>query len=326
MKFKCLNCESGVSHSLGPHQEFRNVYIVKCGKCGLIQSYPIPDDVLLDNYYRVQYRQVRGENRISKMYLLEQTYRAEAQFKYICSNLGGFNGQTVFEAGCSTGALTELFSANGAIASGCEPDVQMAKYAHERRCLNVKNESIKNALKRNADRFRLIVMSHVFEHLPNPIEVLSQIKFHLEDRGFLFLEVPNDSEEKVIKMIRNGSTSAHLVFYSPETLKGVLEKCGYGLASIHTCGISLDKAVKDIFFGADEHSLSPFSKLKRKLKTLILNKPMAGAAVKHLNLRRWKVEKPEPYSDPEHNQTNYSIDSSRAGIGIRAIANIVASS
>ena len=59
--------------------------------------------------------------------------------------------------------------------------------------LDVKNISIENYLLQNDEKFDLIILSHVFEHLLTPEKILSQLSNRLKSGGKLIISVPNSN-------------------------------------------------------------------------------------------------------------------------------------
>jgi len=69
--------------------------------------------------------------------------------------------------------------------------------------------------------FDLIVMSHVLEHVSNPIQFISETTQNLRKGGALFIEVPcRDWEHKPID-------EPHLLFFDKEPMKRLLENQGF---------------------------------------------------------------------------------------------------
>ena len=77
-------------------------------------------------------------------------------------------------------------------------------------------------------KFDVIWMSHVFEHLSNPISFLNKIKSKMEKNGILFIEVPNVTKKKDY---RTFTIAPHAYNYSGLALQNILEKTGYEVIS-----------------------------------------------------------------------------------------------
>jgi hypothetical protein len=73
-------------------------------------------------------------------------------------------------------------------------------------------------------------MSHVLEHLPDPVTYLAHLrKVVLVPDGRLLLEVPNLYAHDSFEV-------AHLVSYSPHTLMQIVEKAGFEIVKLEKHG------------------------------------------------------------------------------------------
>ena len=98
-------------------------------------------------------------------------------------------------------------------------------------------------------KFDSIFLFHVFEHLVNPIEVLTQLQSKLKKNGNLIIEVPHANnlllkKLKIKSFINFTLWSEHLILHTKQSLKCFLEKI---------CG-------RKICFGKTKNSFSEMSK------------------------------------------------------------------
>lgn len=96
--------------------------------------------------------------------------------------------KTVLEVGCSTGLLLKQFSQNGWVTSGIEPSKSAANYASGLG-LNVSNTDLEHF--DTKDKFTLVVMIHVLEHVDDPRQTIKRLSKLIRPKGRLFLSVPN---------------------------------------------------------------------------------------------------------------------------------------
>jgi SAM-dependent methyltransferase len=69
--------------------------------------------------------------------------------------------------------------------------------------------------------FDLVVMSHVLEHVANPLMVISKLRRLLQPRGILFIEVPcRDHEHKRVD-------EPHLLFFDRDPMQKLLVRAGF---------------------------------------------------------------------------------------------------
>jgi SAM-dependent methyltransferase len=86
-----------------------------------------------------------------------------------------------------------------------------------------------------AGKFKTIVLSHVLEHLGNPVEILSRVKHGLADGGSIVICVPNVNSPMRTLFGSNWhgwDPPFHLVHYSPSSLKRVCENAGLRVTRI----------------------------------------------------------------------------------------------
>jgi len=88
-----------------------------------------------------------------------------------------------------------------------------------------------------AESFDAVTMSHVIEHVPEPIQTLSECARILRPGGRLFLWTPNHSSlgcRVFGKHWRGLEPPRHLHLFSPRSLKSLLNKAGLNDFSICT--------------------------------------------------------------------------------------------
>ena len=71
-------------------------------------------------------------------------------------------------------------------------------------------------------------MSHVFEHLSDPISFLNNIKKNMNKTYFLFIEVPSVTKKNDYRIF---TIPPHAYNYSGIALQNVLKKTGYKIIS-----------------------------------------------------------------------------------------------
>ena len=94
------------------------------------------------------------------------------------------------EIGCGSGALLANLSSVGWDAMGMEWDAKAARVAEKNSGCNVVVGDAKN-LEFGPESFDLVVLHHVFEHLPDPIGTLKAVKTILAPAGEVVLIYPN---------------------------------------------------------------------------------------------------------------------------------------
>ncbi|MGE5041736.1 MAG: class I SAM-dependent methyltransferase [Candidatus Levyibacteriota bacterium] len=80
--------------------------------------------------------------------------------------------------------------------------------------------------------YDVVTMHSVFEHVPNPLETLQEVRKKLKDEGLFVFNVPNMSsleyfEYKKLRKSFPGFIFEHLFYYNPQSITLLLEKTGF---------------------------------------------------------------------------------------------------
>lgn len=160
--------------------------MVRCVGCGLVRMDPIPSLQELAGFYAQDYYAYQPLIRstalrtIAKKLLKTQINTHNPEFKAP----GRF-----LDIGCGSGEYLHLMKAAGWDVRGVEPSLFGASQA-QREGLDVVHGTLHDA-KFPANSFDYIRSNHSFEHMPNPAEVLVEIRRILKPGGKLFLGIPN---------------------------------------------------------------------------------------------------------------------------------------
>jgi 2-polyprenyl-3-methyl-5-hydroxy-6-metoxy-1,4-benzoquinol methylase len=87
----------------------------------------------------------------------------------------------------------------------------------------------------------VVHMSHVLEHLADPISILQTIRHVLRPGGVLAIEVPNELDSLLVRLRDSVGLlrpyqvpSTHLLFFTPKTLVETVRRAGYGIRTCRT--------------------------------------------------------------------------------------------
>ena len=238
--------------------------VVRCRRCSLVGTYPLPDAEELAEAYREAYRRRRREGPDAQ-YLRASDNRAAAQWVFLRGRSRVVRELTaearwdsararMLDVGCAAGSFLLTAEDRGASLTGFEPDRAMWEAARRRlpraRLLNSVFQSSKVA----GSRFDLIAASHVLEHVPEPVAFLRGLLEALDPDGLLFLEVPNEDARTISAMAAGPPGRMHLYFFDPKRLTAVVEAAGGKVASVGTfgdpkVGTILDGSARDVRVG-----------------------------------------------------------------------------
>jgi 2-polyprenyl-3-methyl-5-hydroxy-6-metoxy-1,4-benzoquinol methylase len=137
-------------------------------------------------------------------------------------------GGRLLDVGCGHGALLYEAEQRHWEAVGVEPNKEKARYASEKFGVSVFAGYLEDSDLPD-DYFDVVVMEEVLEHLPNPFNLLLQVRRVLKGDGALFLTTP-DIESFEARLLRERwvmlYVAGHIYFYSPTSLQRVLEQAG----------------------------------------------------------------------------------------------------
>ena len=214
----CILCD-GNDFKILFDREFR---VLLCKSCCLmfIES---SDETELADYYSSGYYLGVKKNRVN----ISSTRR---RVRWLSRHLGGWTNRQILEIGCGQGHLLKAIQNLGAQVHGIEPSVPDGLIAGS--LTGHDNISICMLSDFQTEVFYdAVVLIHAFEHMPDPLAALQQIRTLLRPDGYLFVEVPNFFSTTGFYRKRKGIHSYpspnHLFIYTPESLSGLLAKAGF---------------------------------------------------------------------------------------------------
>ena len=271
----CALCGATSSQLLGRNPDFPKSGIYQCPDCGYMWSRPEPTPAELQEVYRATYRTIRQESP-TQDYLDFMNARAVAQYEFIIQTTSrDFAGLKVLDIGCGVGSLLKVFEEHGAAVTGFEPDIAMAGAARKRLSAAARIENTMfNVSEWQGEPFDLICLSHVLEHVSNPVEFLAGLMRTARPGGFLFVEVPNETPQTVRTICKYEARGLmHLCFFNAGTLRQVMNGAGWTPLLDATCGQDISAWLKTL-----RRNYSLGGRAIRKLRRILQKAGLAGAA------------------------------------------------
>lgn len=84
------------------------------------------------------------------------------------------------------------------------------------------------------EQFDIIVMNHVLEHIPSPLDALKQLRAILKDRGLVHIAVPNIDAWEANLPGWTAFELYHLYYFNPTTLASLAKQAGFSVTRIKT--------------------------------------------------------------------------------------------
>ena len=205
--------------------------IIDCFACGFRHALPLPDPHQLEREYRDNYYSAEKPNFIAHAgedqpwFELAQNDRLEAFEKLTA-------GRRLLDIGCGPGFFLSTAIKRGWQGFGIEPSRQAAAHA---RTLGAQiteglfTQDTAAAL----DRFDVVNLTNVLEHVPDPVTILTRAIGLLEPGGALCVGVPNDFSPFQIAARSAMSTGDwwvapphHLNYFDFESLENLIVRLG----------------------------------------------------------------------------------------------------
>ncbi len=226
----CPLCGASRS-SLFDQRRFRDQPVTNriCENCGMVFQSPRMTDAELADFYQAEYRQLyQGSTGPNDKDLAIQRERAGVLVEFARPVIKP--GVRHLDIGCSAGLLLQGFAeAFKAIPTGIEPGEAYRNYAQSSNLVVFPSRDA--LLADQPERFGLISMAHVLEHIAEPVAYLRELRERLlTPDGWLLLEVPNLYAHDSFEV-------AHLLAFSPHTLGQVVQQAGYQVKYTRQTGL-----------------------------------------------------------------------------------------
>ena len=211
-------------------RDITNLNVLKCIKSGVIvlEKCVIPEDYYKKNIHqtyesKVSTKTVKGV--IESIALKDDIRRFESYKELI-------KGSEILDFGCGKGGFLQLSKAISKKSIGLEINNVNREYIN-----NIGVTCIKSLSELNDDKFDLITLNHVFEHLNDPINILVDLKKYLKDDGIIIIEVPHARDLLLetfnLESFKNFTLwSEHLILHTRKSLETFATNSGLQLKNI----------------------------------------------------------------------------------------------
>jgi len=223
-----VNCSLCGQHEYKLFKEIDDYRLVKCKRCGLVYLNPRPTQQEINGKYTAEYhieRLLRQEPKTEEE-IEQQINQYVGRAKGVLRECG--NEGKLLDIGCSAGFSMACFKRYGWDVMGVDISEWASKFAREKLGLNVFTGSVEEI--QFNERFDVITMYHIIEHLPDPLRTLIRVRNLLVDDGLLIVKGPNLASFDRMwhgKKWRGYTDRTHLYYFTPKTYRTILEKAGF---------------------------------------------------------------------------------------------------
>ncbi|MDC0576765.1 class I SAM-dependent methyltransferase [Gammaproteobacteria bacterium] len=156
-----------------------------CDRCGNVQQSEYYTEDVLTDFYSNSYRKIYGNTEPQELFEAQRKGKGIDIFKFVSSVC---KPRSVLEVGCGAGGILSIFQKNGSEVTGLDFDEDYLSVARQNGIKAVTGSL--DQLSSN-DKYDLIILSHVLEHITEPAIFLGKLIEHLEDDGVIYIEVPS---------------------------------------------------------------------------------------------------------------------------------------
>jgi 2-polyprenyl-3-methyl-5-hydroxy-6-metoxy-1,4-benzoquinol methylase len=273
--------------------------IVKCNICGLMYANPRAN--VLD-YLAAEMADPVNTEKHANEHTHHRSIKESLQIqdfgltKRLLAELHPRRGE-LLEIGSGLGYLLEFFRDDGWNVRGVEPDIGLARFASKVLKLDILPGTLPKP-QIPSGSLDAVLMMHVIEHVPDPLDTMIEIFRMLKPGGTLVLETPR-YDSLMFKLLgrreRSVACEGHVYFFTSKTLAALAEKARFRIVRFDYVGRTLTAARLLLNLGIISKSSRTTEVLQRFADRLSLNRLTLT-----LNLRdmeRLYLEKPSATSD-----------------------------
>ena len=208
---------------------YLNLPVYYCDNCDLYATGNSEDEVktkLIENYQEAKWVGDEGYQVMLKSnYTDEESLGKKRQWisQFAYCELFLKNKKNFFEIGSGAGQTICWFEDKGFSVIGIEPNKRSVELINKRlkngRCITGFAEDVSIN-----ERFDIIWLSHVFEHILRPDLFLEKCKKNLEPDGIIFIEIPNCENKEILQCSIDEPSTFH---FSKQALEKIAKKVGY---------------------------------------------------------------------------------------------------
>jgi 2-polyprenyl-3-methyl-5-hydroxy-6-metoxy-1,4-benzoquinol methylase len=196
--------------------------VVRCRKCSLVYLNPrFRQDLILESY-----ADAVDPTFVKQNDLRIRTFRRSVDRLLARKAFAG--NARVLDVGCAGGAFPKAAQDAGLQVTGVEPSRWLAEFGRTSYGVDVRTGFLADQAF-EAESFDVVTLWDVIEHLPDPRNVLREIRRVLKADGTLIINFPDDASVARRLLGRNWPMflSVHLIYFTPRTLAEFISREGF---------------------------------------------------------------------------------------------------
>lgn len=205
----------------------RNAYatIWQCRKCRIIFQEPSFSQKELDQAYRESKDELYLKQKKERGKVFQKSLESIEKYKSPPGRL--------LDVGCGVGLFISTACTKGWNVEGMEPSIWASKIARKTFRMKVHADQFES-MRNKPNSFDVLTMWDVLEHFMNPVEALCRANTLLKNDGILALTTidMNSWFSRLLGPRWPWLIRIHLWYFTPETLKRILEKTGFEIQSM----------------------------------------------------------------------------------------------
>ncbi len=200
--------------------------LVVCLSCSLPYVREFLCERSLNDFYKKLYRPIYSEDYRTPKFIYKSQINSGQRFKTLLEDNGVKLGlMKIVEIGCGPGGILQPFSDAGHECYGCDFDQKYMEYGISQGLKIYSSDFFDIIDNKNID---LVIMSHVLEHIANPIEYIFKLRDCISDEGYLLIEVPGLNTLH-LGMVERFFQGVHLYTFYSDYLKLMFENLGFDI-------------------------------------------------------------------------------------------------
>lgn len=245
----CPLCGSSHSRPIAVNSVFGEDFrVVRCRHCHLLRTNPRPTVEWKEQFYNPKYNGYMEAHNRDFVYL--PSPNREPVYRLILTFLKERfpSGARTLDVGCATGDFVKMAAEYGFDAWGCDYSQAVVSRGHRQHKLQIVHGQVEN-IPFDDESFDVVTLLQLFEHLPDPLTALREVRRVLRPSGLIFLETPNYLPyyylERYLKVLVplyckiTGRVDLpwlpfeHLCHWTSQTIVAALAKAGFRQCRMH---------------------------------------------------------------------------------------------